>query len=249
MAKIKDIQSFLEKRIPKALSMPGDNDGFALIPNSEKELTAVALALDVSLDSIEYAKQVGAQLLLTHHPTIFAPLYSLRDTDAVGKRLLAAAKADIALAGFHTRLDAIENGVNDTLCRLVGIEVEDSFEGGLGRVGHLKAPMSYEDFCAHVKAVLGTSAVTGINVGKSVHRIAVVGGSGKSSFYDAYGTGADTFLTGEVAHNTLLDGRDLGMNLVCATHYRTEVVVLPSLADMIREEFPGLDIHIFSDNL
>lgn len=249
MAKIKDIQSFLEKRIPKSLSMPGDNDGFALIPDGEREVTTVAMALDVSLESIEFAKAAGAQLLLCHHPTVFSPLYSLTDGDAVGKRILAAAGAGIALAGYHTRLDAIEGGVNDTLCALVGIEVEDSFEGGLGRVGHLKAPVSYGEFCALVGKALGTDAVTGMDVGKAVYRVAVVGGSGKSSFYDAYRTGADTFLTGEVAHSTLLDGRDLGMNLVCATHYHTEAVVLPSLAAMLGEAFPSLSFVFHKDNL
>ncbi|MBE6677799.1 MAG: Nif3-like dinuclear metal center hexameric protein [Ruminococcaceae bacterium] len=249
MAKIKDIISFLENRIPKSLSMPGDNDGFALVPDSEKELDCIALALDVSLDSIEFAKSVGAQLLLTHHPTIFSPLYSLKDSDGVGKRLLKAAQAGIALAGYHTRLDAIDGGVNDTLCALVGIKDVEKFEDGLGRVGYLEKPMSYGEFCAHVGKVLGTEKVTGINTGKTVHRVAVVGGSGKGSFYDAYRTGADTFLTGEVAHNTLLDGRDLGMNLVLATHYRTEVVVLPPLGEMVKEAFPHIKLHFFGDNL
>lgn len=249
MAKIKDIKSFLENRIPKSLSMPGDNDGFALIPDSEAELTDIALALDVSLDSIEFAKQVGAQLLLTHHPTIFSPLYALDDSNGVGRRLLAATKANIALAGYHTRLDAIDGGVNDTLCALVGIENTEKFEDGLGRVGYLKQAVNFDEFCAHVGAVLGTEKVTGINTGKSVHRVAVVGGSGKGSFYDAYRTGADTFLTGEVAHNTLLDGRDLGINLVCATHYRTEVVVLPALGQMVKEAFPEVKLHFFGDNL
>ena len=249
MAKIKDIQSFLEKRIPKSLSMPGDNDGFALIPDSNRECDSIALALDVSLDSIEFAKSVGAQLLLAHHPTVFSPLYSLNDSDGVGRRLLAAAKAGIALAGYHTRLDSIDGGVNDTLCALVGINDVEKFEDGLGRVGYLEKPMSYGDFCAHVGAVLGTDKVTGIDTGKRVHRVAVVGGSGKGSFYDAYRTGADTFLTGEVAHNTLLDGRDLGMNLVCATHYRTEVVVLPPLGEMVKEAFPEMKLYFFADNL
>lgn len=249
MAKIKDIQSFLENRIPKSLSMPGDNDGFSIIPDSNAECDTIALALDVSLDSIEFAKSVGAQLLLTHHPTVFSPLYSLSDKDGVGRRLLAAAKAGIALAGFHTRLDAIDGGVNDTLCRLVGIQRVEKFEDGLGRVGYLEKPQSFEEFCVHVGKVLGTEKVTGINTGNTVHRVAVVGGSGKGSFYDAYRTGADTFLTGEVAHNTLLDGRDLGMNLVLATHYRTEVVVLPALGDMVKEAFPDVKLHFFGDNL
>lgn len=249
MATVREIQAFLEERIPKSLSMPGDNDGFALIPKGDKEVTKIVLALDVTLKSIEFAKKEGAELIVAHHPTLFAPLYSVSDDNAVCRRVLAAAEAGIALAGYHTRLDAIEGGVNDTLCRLMGINVEDSFEGGLGRVGTLDAPCSFEEFGKRLSAVLGTQQITGMNVGRPVHRIAVVGGSGKSSFYDAYNTGADTFLTGEVAHSTLLDGRDLNMNIICATHYHTEVVVLPSLKSMIEERFGDIEISVFYDNL
>lgn len=249
MAKIKDIQDFLEKRIPKELSFPGDNDGFALIPDSEAELTKVVLALDVTLKSIEFARSQGAQLIVAHHPTVFSPLYSIRDTDPVGKRLLTAAAAGIALAGFHTRLDAIEGGVNDCLARLLGITVDGTFDRGLGRVGTLEVPISYSDFGLKLKALLGTDQITGMDLGRPVHRVAIVGGSGKGSFFEAYNTGADTFLTGEVNHSTLLDARDLGINLICATHYHTEVVVLPALEAMIKEEFPQVEIRTFYDKL
>lgn len=247
MPTVREIQSYLENTLPKSLSMPGDNDGFALIPQGDKEVKSIALALDVSLASINFAESVGAELLVTHHPTIFAPISSISDGDGVGRRLIAAARKGIALAGYHTRLDAADGGVNDCLCRITGIKVEGKFEGGLGRVGTLDAPLSYEEFGVAVGKALGTTRITGMNVGKPVHRIAVVGGSGKSSFYEAYLTGADTFLTGEVAHNTLLDARDLGMNILCATHYRTEVVVLPALKGIIEKQFGDIKISIYDD--
>lgn len=247
MATVNQLMTYLEERIPKSLSMPGDNDGFSLIPHGEKEVTKIMLALDVTLESVKAAKTAGAQLLVTHHPTIFAPLYSLRDTDAVGKRLIAAAEAGIALAGYHTRLDAAKDGVNDTLCALLGIEIEDSFENGLGRVGTLPSPISFGELAARLESALGTRQITGMDVGRPVHRIAVVGGSGKSAFYNAYLTGADTFLTGEAAHNTFLDARDLGMNLICATHYRTEVIVLPTLERIIGEGFPHIRVVTYFD--
>lgn len=247
MATVNQLMAYLEDRIPKSLSMPGDNDGFSLIPDGGKEVTKIMLALDVTLESIKAAEAAGAQLLVTHHPTIFAPLYSLRDSDAVGKRLIAAARAGIALAGFHTRLDAAPDGVNDTLCDLLGIEADGTFVDGLGRVGTLPAPISYGELAERLKTVLGTEQITGMDVGRPVHRIAVVGGSGKSAFYDAYLTGADTFLTGEAAHNTFLDARDLGMNIICATHYRTEVVVLPTLERIIGEGFPEIEVVTYFD--
>lgn len=249
MPTVRDIQYFLERRIPKSLSVPGDNDGFAFIPQSFAEVTKIVLALDITLKSIEFAKKEGAQLIVAHHPLIFSPLSSVSDRDAVSLRLMAAAEAGIALAGYHTRLDAITGGVNDTLCRVLQLDVKESFDCKLGRVGTLAVPCNYDVFCRRVSAALGTDLITGVNVGKRVYRVAVVGGSGKGSFYEAYATGADTFLTGEVAHSTLLDARDLGINLVCATHYYTENVVLPSLKEIIQNEFEEMEISLFYDDI
>ena len=77
--------------------------------------------------------------------------------------------------------------------------------------------------------------------------VAVIGGGGKSTFYDALYTGADTYLTGEVAHGVFLDARDMGMNLVCATHYRTECPVIPAIKRIVNEGFPDIEVLEYYD--
>lgn len=242
MTTVKDIELFMEQRIPRTLSMHGDVDGVSLCPCADAEVTTVVAALDVTVDCIEFAAAQGAQLIVTHHPAIFTPITAIRDNNAVGKRLLAAARAGIALMAFHTRLDAIEGGVNDKLCDIFGIKGQQPFADGCGRVGCLDREYTYKDFCHMAGTLLKTECPTGIDSGKPVHKVALLGGSGKSMLYDAVATGADTYLTGEVAHNTLLDAADLGINLVCATHYRTESPVVDVIADIIKGAFPNLRV-------
>lgn len=247
MATVKEIETFLEARLPKTLSMPGDTDGTSLCTDGNIEVKRVVAALDVTLQSIEYAKSVGAQMLITHHPCIYGTTGAITDRNGMGKRVIAAAKADIALMAYHTRLDAADGGVNDSLCALVGLEVVDKFCSGLGRVARLPLPMDYQAFCALVGKALGTNQITGINSGKQVQTVAVIGGGGKSTFYDALYTGADTYLTGEVAHGVFLDARDMGMNLVCATHYRTECPVIPAIKRIVNEGFPDIEVLEYYD--
>jgi len=242
MTTVKDIELFMEQRIPRTLSMHGDVDGVSLCPNADAVVNTVVAALDATADCIEFAAAQGAQLIVTHHPAIFTPITAIRDNNAVGKRLLAAAKAGIALMAFHTRLDAMEGGVNDRLCDIFGIKNQKPFADGCGRVGTLGKACSYAEFCKTASTLLGTQQVTGIDCGKPVHRVALLGGSGKGMLYDAVATGADTYLTGEVAHNTLLDAAELGINLVCATHYRTESPVVDVIADIIKGQFPDLRV-------
>lgn len=247
MTTIKEIEAYMEGRLPRTLSMPGDTDGTALCINGDKIVKTAVVALDVTLPAIEYAVKRGAQLLITHHPCIFGTVGAVTDGDATGKRLLAAVQAGVSLMSYHTRLDAADGGVNDSLCELIGVKPTGRFCGGFGRTASLAKPLNYGVFRHLVAAALGAENVTGIDCGRPVQRLAVVGGSGKSMLYDAIATGADTYLTGEVAHNTLIDARDMGINLLCATHYRTERPVVPVLHRMINEGFPDIEVLEYYD--
>ncbi len=247
MATIAQIEAFLENRIPRTLSVPGDPDGTAVCIGEDVVVTGVVAALDVTMDAIAYAKEKGANLIVTHHPSIYAPLHGITEKDAVGKRMIAAIQAGISLMSYHTRLDALDGGVNDRLCALLGVTAEGSFADGLGRVGTLDREHSYDEFAQKVGKALGTDKLYGINSGKKVRRVALLGGSGKGSFNDALATGADTYVTGEVIHSTLLDARDRGINLVCATHYRTESPVISVLCDLVKEGFPDVEVYPYYD--
>ena len=48
----------------------------------------------------------------------------------------------------------------------------------------------------------------------------------------------DTFITGEVMHNHMIDCKEMGMNLICGTHYATERIVLPVLKGVVEELAP-----------
>ncbi len=247
MATIAQIEAFLENRIPRTLSVCGDPDGMAVCIDGNAPVTGVVAALDVTMDVIAYAKEKGANLIVTHHPSIYAPLHSITEKDAVGKRMIAAIQAGISLMSYHTRLDAMEGGVNDRLCHLLGVTAEGSFADGLGRVGTLDKEYSYEEFAQMVGKALGTDKLYGINSGKKVRRVALLGGSGKGSFMSALATGADTYVTGEVIHSTLLDAREYGINIICATHYRTESPVISVLCNVIGESFPDIKVYPYYD--
>lgn len=247
MATVREIEAFMEERLPRALSKPGDTDGVSLCTDGGAQVVRAVAALDVTLDSIEYAKSVSAQMLVTHHPCIYGTTGAVTDGDGLGRRVIAAARAGIALLAYHTRLDAADGGVNDSLCALLGLKVTGKFDGGLGRLAVLPDGLEYGDFCAAVGKALGTAQVTGMDCGRRVRTVAVVGGGGKGSFYDALNTGADTYLTGEVTHNIILDARDMGINLVCATHYRTECPVIPAIGRILHEGFPDLEVLPYYD--
>ncbi len=234
----------LDEIIPKTLSEPWDNDGCDVIPDKNAEVTRVLCALDCTSVAIDMAVKWGCNVIITHHPLVFKPLASVVSDDSVGKRVIECIKRGIAVISFHTRLDIIEGGVNDTLARLLGIKNTESFIP-YGRIGEVEE-QSFEEFSALVaeKHKLDICALQRVKSTDKVKRVAVISGCGKDEISQVIAAGADTFVTGEVMHNHMIDCKEMGLNLICATHYATERIIIPILADKVRE-FAKTDVYMF----
>lgn len=110
MITVKELYDRLDAVIPKELSCEWDNDGLMLSPNTGAEVRRAVVALDVTDDTVSFARKVGAELIVTHHPLIFKPLKQL-----VSDKLVVLIKSGISVFSFHTRLDALDTGVNSAL--------------------------------------------------------------------------------------------------------------------------------------
>lgn len=231
----------LEERIPAALRAAWDNDGAACLPEPDREVRRVLVALDATDAAVARAIEGGFDLLLTHHPLLFRGVKSLTPYDVVPAKLLKLARAGVAALSYHTRLDAATGGVNDVLCALLGIENAIPFgpEGEVpcGRVGNLKKPVDAADFAAVVCRLLGADAVRLAGAGQ-VQKIAVLGGEGGDFVDAARGAGADLFLSGHIGYHRMLDAAEMGLVTLEAGHYETEYPVVERLADTVKELAP-----------
>ena len=149
---IKNIIEYLNGAIPQSLSEPWDNDG--LMVDSGEPIKKAVCALDATSNALEYAKDAGAQLVLTHHPLIFDKLSSVRSDDSAGKRVIYAIKNGISVMSFHTRLDALAGGVNDMLISALSLTPSGEFAGGLGRIAVLPYEMTAREFASYIKEKL-----------------------------------------------------------------------------------------------
>ena len=140
MTAIRDVFTALCGIAPLELQMEFDNAGFQ-IGRTEREVHRVLLSLDATDAVVEEAEELGAELIVTHHPLLFSPLRSLTDLDPVQRRALTLAEKGIGLISMHTNLDIAEGGVNDVLIRLIGAEPEEALDEGCGRIGTLPQTM------------------------------------------------------------------------------------------------------------
>src|SRR5690606_5428521 len=106
---------------PPASKLDYDNVGLQ-VGDARREVASVLVALDLTLAVIEEAREVGAGLVVTHHPLLFRPLKRLTADDPAGALALRLAEAGLAYYAVHTNLDAAPGGVSFALAERLGLE-------------------------------------------------------------------------------------------------------------------------------
>ena len=246
---ITEIYNILNKKIPCELSCPWDNDGLMCCPDGEREVKKVLITLDVTGSAISYAKENGYDLIISHHPFIFKGLKAINGDSHTALGAMELIKGDISVMSFHTRLDAVEGGVNDTLCSMLGLSKIIPFgDEGIGRIGELPEKMSLSDFSQKVKDMLGAPALLVADGKREVRRVAVLGGEGGDDIEAAREAGADTYLSGRLGYHNMTDAPEKRINLIEAGHFYTEFPVCFTLERMLKEIDPKINAEIYFSN-
>ncbi|MBR2397898.1 MAG: Nif3-like dinuclear metal center hexameric protein, partial [Clostridia bacterium] len=91
--KIKDVLDKIEKFAPLEISQDiinnggYDNSGL-IIGDREEEITGIVLAIDLSNEALDLAMEKNANLIITHHPFIYAPVSTITEDNIKGKLIL-----------------------------------------------------------------------------------------------------------------------------------------------------------------
>lgn len=252
MITIKDIYDEINRVAPFETQLSFDNSGF-LVGHAQQQVENVLVSLDITPAVVEEAKQMGVQLIVSHHPVIFSPVRAITDETGTGQLLISLIKAGIGAICAHTNLDMANGGVNDCLARALALtecavlqpegERCDIGVYGIGRIGQVKL-QSVSQFADFVKRTLGANSVRIVDGGRTVSRVAVGGGACGDMIETAVLAGCDTFVTSDVRYHQFLQAKDLGLNLLDVGHFPSEHVVCATLADNLQKTFPNLSICV-----
>ena len=123
MTTIGNIYKAIDQFAPFKLQEKWDNSGI-LVGEKNSAVTKVLLALDITENVVAEAINTGAELVISHHPVIFEPVYTLSNENLACKMF----KNSIGAICAHTNLDIANGGVNDTLCDVLGLKPYKTFE-------------------------------------------------------------------------------------------------------------------------
>ncbi len=244
-----DVVAAMERLYPPTTAQPWDQVGL-VTGDLDQPVMHLHFAVDPTLAVIAEARQLGTDVLITHHPLLLRGVHSVATTTAKGAGVTSLIVGDVALFVAHTNADVAVRGVSAALadaCDLVDVEplvVENGQP--TGRVGTLRAPTSLRDFAVALAGRL-PRAPGGLRVSgpaeATVQRIAVLGGAGDSLLDAVRAARVDVYVTADLRHHPALEAREEARGaapyLIDAGHWATESLWLALAARDLLAELGG----------
>lgn len=248
MALVNDIYKALDELAPFSAQETWDNSGI-LVGSKTNKVKKVMLTLDITYATALEAHEIGADLVVSHHPVIFSPLKQLDDSNPA----VILSRHNINAICMHTNFDISSGGMNDILCRKLGLTPEGGEvlcdRENIGRTCYLTTPCDVPTIAKSVKDALGCRIVRYTDIGKKVSKIGICSGAGAEYFSDALEKGCELLITGDVKHHDFIDARDAGISMIDAGHFYTENIFYDLVKSFLLSKIPDIEIVVSQKNI
>ncbi len=236
MTDLNKVFTLLNDFAPCELKEEWDNVGL-MVGEMSAKVTKILVALDCTVDVINEAIEIGADLIVSHHPMIFKGINRVDFNDLTGRKIKMLIKNDINLISMHTNLDKARGGVNDALCEKLGLkEVRNLNEDEYSflRTGILEKEMTLKEFVLYVKERLGLSHLNYVgNDDRIIKTVSVSGGAGPEFYVDALKT-SDVFISSEVKHHIGIEVMERDFAIIDGGHFETENPVTEKIYECLK---------------
>ncbi|WP_086822575.1 Nif3-like dinuclear metal center hexameric protein [Allokutzneria sp. NRRL B-24872] len=246
-----EVITALERAYPPALAESWDAVGLVCGDPAEP-VRSVLICVDPVESTVDEALELGADLVLAHHPLLLRGVNGVPASDPKGRLVHRLIRAGAALYCAHTNADSADPGVSDALAEAIGIvgtvplePKPDAPNLGLGRVGELPEAEPFAAFVDRVAKALPATA-WGVRAAgdaeRMIKRVAVCGGAGDSMLGAATRSGADAYVTADLRHHPAGEHLEKGAHLpalVDVAHWASEWPWCEQAARVIRETFGG----------
>ena len=244
MMTVNNVLDFLKEKYPLDTACDFDNVGL-LVGDGNATVTKAVVCLDCDIDAVNYAKSIGAELIVTHHPVIFSGLKSI----LAGGVVYELVKSDISVISMHTNLDIAAGGVTERLCEAIGlINVKEfiAHDGFMIREAECSIT-SADKLAQHIKASLG-GAVKYADSGREIRRVLVCSGSGGNYLGDVINGGYDALISADIKHNVFIDAVNSRVTVFDAGHYTSENIIVKPLCSELKVAFSGIEFSQFNND-
>ncbi len=240
MVKRKQLVDFLNQLLLENCAC-ADKSNNGLQVEGGTEVNSVIVGVDACSELFEAVIEENADFVVVHHGMSWGD--NLRYlTRTAAKRLRLLMKNDISLYAAHLPLDAHpEVGNNAVIAEKLNLKNKESFSeyGGvkIGYYGDMPSPVTIGDVQHLVeKQLQGETAALSFGP-QYIKKVGIVSGGGADAIEDCPELGIDCLVTGEFGHSHYHLAKEVGVHVVAAGHYQTEVWGVKAVMERIEQEY------------
>ena len=247
MPTLRELQALIEDLWPAAGAESWDSVGL-VAGDPDQTVEHVHLAVDAVPATASETVELGADLLLTHHPLLLRGVTTIAESTYKGSVLATLVRGGAALVAAHTNADVVTTGTSAVLADRLGLTDQRPLEPGadpstgIGRVGVLAEPTTLGALARALVDLLPGTA-TGVRVSgefdRPVRSVALCAGAGDAYLGHPDVLGADVYVTSDLRHHPASEFREQAMlvggpALIDTSHWATEWLWLDVAAEQLR---------------
>jgi dinuclear metal center YbgI/SA1388 family protein len=239
-----NLLSILNEISPESLAEPWDHSGIQINPGKAR-ITRIMVCLDVTNAIIDEAVNNNIELIISHHPLIFNPIYKIDNNNFMESLIIRLIQANIGVYAMHTSFDKVEKGNNDYLADLLGLKEleilipeESNKTMGLGRIGKLMPARTLGELIDALHRILTIKTPVSYvgNKHALITKVALCTGAGGNYIKLAAERGCDVLITGDVGYHDALLAAGIGLSVIDGGHYYTEQLFIENVACRLNAE-------------
>lgn len=185
----------------------------------------ILVAVDMCESLIQEAQAKECDLIITHHPMLWAPLHTITEQDYVGRTMRHLIQRGMHYMACHTNVDKCVGGNSDTLIAMLdGTPTGSLPESEFALTFDVK-PQKLSELLSLVRTRLADPYAYSVGADEVVTRCAVCSGAGAmDNVIDACIKNGIVYLTGEVKHHQLRYAADENGKLIVFGHFTSEQI-------------------------
>ncbi len=240
--KIGRVLKIIQEALPAETAM--ENDKIGLQAQAERnEINSILIAYEANQEVIQEAIENNSDCIITFHPLIFSPLYSITNDDRVGDLCSKLIKNSIALISLHTTFDAYSKGTSYIFAKELGfgivdfLKADETYENrGMGVIAQPEKPISERELLERVSWTSRSPLrYSELKNKKPIDKVAIMAGSGTSFLPEALNSGAQAFITADVKYHQFHSVYGKIM-IIDPGHYEMEQFVPFGIAETLKDK-------------
>lgn len=238
MATAVDIYNVLDEIMPFSQQESWDNSGILI--NSGADSHRVLVCLDVTKEAVQKAVEIGAQVIVSHHPVIFKGIKQIEKSSVVYSLI----EKGISVVSAHTNFDICSKGTCFALCSRLGLNIVEKGQD-FGVIAENTKKENCAELATRCKQAFGRAYYT---LGqKKAEKIFVCSGSGSGMNEQVLKSKADCFITGECKYHDVLDLSAEGVSVITIGHDLSEYPGVKQMKKILESKFTNDEFVLYEE--